>query len=451
MKVTVDNLSDCKKLLRIEEDAAAVDATIEKVTTEYMRHASFPGFRPGKAPRQMVFKAFKNDIIHEAERNLIRETLTKAREEQKLDFVSINQPEEIQFAPGQPLSYVVTVETAPDFELPEYKGLPAKREVRTITEEDVTRAIDLLRSQQSRFEPVSRPIQQGDVAVINYTGTCEGKPLTDFNPTARGLAGKDKFWIKIEQGEFLPGFTEQLIGASAGETRTVTVNFPADFVIKEVAGKTALYQVTIVEVREKKLPEADDNFAKSYGAENMAALRAGVRADLEKDLAYKQNASIRSQVVKELMSKVSIKELPESFVEEETRQIVFDIVAENRRRGISKEIIEKEKDNIHSAALASARERVKAAFVFKKIAQKEKIEVSSEDLINGMAFLASQANMELKAFIKEVQQRDGSLEKISESILTQKVIDFLAKNAKVEDVPPGTLNQDAAPALTTPE
>jgi trigger factor len=199
------------------------------------------------------------------------------------------------------------------------------------------------------------------------------------------------------------------------------------------------------------LPEADDNFAKSYGAENMAALRAGVRADLEKDLAYKQNASIRSQVVKELMSKVSIKELPESFVEEETRQIVFDIVAENRRRGISKEIIEKEKDNIHSAALASARERVKAAFVFKKIAQKEKIEVSSEDLINGMAFLASQANMELKAFIKEVQQRDGSLEKISESILTQKVIDFLAKNAKVEDVPPGTLNQDAAPALTTPE
>src|SRR4051794_7078013 len=263
--------------MRVELDSKEVDAAFESMIKDFQRSAALPGFRPGKAPRDMVVRRYEKDIQDEVKKKLIPDAYRKALDEKKLDVIGYPDIEEIQFARGQALQFAATVETAPDFELPEYKGLPAKRETTQVTEEDVEKAINLLRERQTNFQTVDRPAQKGDVAVVNYTGTSEGKPLTEIAPTAKGLTEQKNFWVNIEPTSFIPGFADQLIGAKAGEKRTVTVDFPADFVTPQLANLKGVYEVEVVEVKEKILPPVDDAFAKGFGAEGVDKLREGVR------------------------------------------------------------------------------------------------------------------------------------------------------------------------------
>jgi trigger factor len=276
-------------------------------------------------------------------------------EEQKLDVLGYPDIEEIQFGRGQALQFAATLETAPEFELPEYRGMPVKREIRTVSDEDVARAVDALRQQQLSFKTVERPAQTGDIAVVNYTGTCDGKPITETAPTAKGLTEQKSFWVEMEPGSFIPGFADQLQGAKAGDKRTVQVDFPADFVTPQLAGKKGVYDVELVEVKEKVLPEVDDAFAKSFGAESLEKLREGVRRDLENDQAYSQNKSIRGQLIQSLLNRVNF-DLPETAVAQETRNVVYDIVRENQKRGVGRAQIEQDKERIYSAATHGARQ-----------------------------------------------------------------------------------------------
>jgi trigger factor len=268
--------------------------------------------------------------------------------------------------------------------------------------------------------------------VVNYSGVCDGKPITELAPAARGLAGQKNFWIEIKKDSFIPGFGEQLVGAKAGDKRTVTVDFPADFVTKELAGKKGTYEVEVVEVKEKALPELDDAFAQSYDAENLARLREGVRADLQNELNSKKTRSLRNQVVSALLNRVNF-DLPESVVTAETRNVVYDIVRENQQRGVAKETIEAQKDEIYSVANRSAKERVKASFVFQKIAQKEGIRVLPEEINARIHLLAQNYQMPAQKFLKELERRNG-IPEIYEQLLNEKVIGFLQENARIEDV-----------------
>src|SRR5438046_3321997 len=162
MNVTVENLAPCKKLMRVEVETQKVDETFDSITKDFQRQASLPGFRPGKAPKDMVVRKYGKDIEDEVKRKLISDSYKKAVEEQKLDVLGYPDIEEIQFNRGQPLQFAATVETAPEFELPEYKGLPVKTEARSVTEEDIARALTALRQPQSTFETVERVAQTGE-------------------------------------------------------------------------------------------------------------------------------------------------------------------------------------------------------------------------------------------------------------------------------------------------
>ena len=434
MNVTVENLGPCKKLLRVEVDAPAVDATVEEITRDFQRQARLPGFRPGKAPRHLVVKAYSPQIDDEARRKLVSEGYRKAVADHKLRVVGQPDFEEIQFSRGQAFQFAVTLETAPDFELPDYKGLPVKREVAIVTESDMERALNVLREQRATYLDVARPVQDGDYVVLNYTGTCEGKPITDISPTARGLTEKKDFWVHVAPDSFIPGFTQQLVGAAGGEKRTVNVDFPADFVAPELSGRKGVYEVEIVQVKEKVLPELDDAFAQSFGAEDMARLREGVRTDLQNELNYKIKRSVREQLVTQLLGRVTC-ELPESIVLNETRNVVYDIVRENQQRGIAKEIIEREKDHIFSAANTSAKDRIKRAFVLGRIAEQEGIKAEQKEIAQRVMLLAEQYKMKPEQMIKQLRERDGFGE-IAEQIVLAKVLDFLELHAKVEEALP---------------
>ena len=444
MNVTLEHLAPCKKLLRVEIEPQKVDETFESITKDFQRQANLPGFRPGKAPKDMVVRKYAKDIEEEVKRKLISDSYKQAVEEQKLDVLGYPDIEEIQFNRGQPLQFAATVETAPQFELPDYKGLTVQREAQSVTDDDVNRAIDALRQQQVSFKTVERPVQAGDIAVVNYKGEVEGKPITEIAPTAQGLTEKQGFWIDVPSQSFIPGFAEQLVGAKAGEKKTVNVDFPADFVTPQLAGKKGVYEVEIVEVKEKVLPPVDDALAKSYGAESLEKLKEGVRRDLENELNHKVNRSIRNQLIRSLMSRVNF-DLPETAVARETKNVVYDLVQENAKRGVSREVIEKQKEQIYSAANAGAKDRVKVAFLLQKIAEKEDIKVSQQEIAQRIGHLAAMYQIPPEKFAKDLQKRNGLIE-IYDQIMNEKVLDMLQQNAKFEDVAPTAAGSEVNPS-----
>ena len=434
MNVSVENLAPCKKLVRVELDVDAVNATFDSITKEFQKQASLPGFRPGKAPRAMVEKKYDAEIKDEAKRKLIGDAYRKAIDEQKLQVVGYPDIEEVQFDRGQALQFTATVETAPDFQLPEYKQLPAELETKSVTEDDVERALDMLRGQHAEFKTAPRPLSNGDIAVVNYSGTCEGKVITELAPTAKGLTEQKNFWVETTDGSFIPGFAAQLIGASAGDKRTVNVDFPEDFVTKELQGKKGVYEVELVEVKEKVLPELNDEFAKKYGAENLEKLKEGVRKDLENELKYSQSKAIRGQIVKALLGRVNF-DLPETAVANETRNVIYDLVRQNTQRGVGRELIEKQKDEIYAAAAGNAKERVKLAFIVSRIAEQEKIEATQEDVVKRAQQLAMMYQIPIDQFVKDLQKRNG-VNELYEQVVHEKVLDLLEKNAAITEVAP---------------
>ena len=439
MNVTVENLAPCKKLVRFEVDAQAVDEAYASVTKDFVKQAKMSGFRPGKAPEAMVVRQHAKDIDEEVKRKLTGDAYRKGVKDQNLNVVGYPDIEDIQFGRVQALQFAATVEINPEFELPDYRAIPAKREPAVVTDEDVAKAIDGLRGQAADFKKVERAVQDGDYVVVNYTGTSEGKPLTEIAPTARGLTEQKGFWVEVKQGSFIPGFAIQLIGANAGDKRTVNVDFPAEFVTPELAGKKATYEVEVVEVKEKALPELTDAFAKTYGAESVEKLREGVRKDLQNEVNSRQKRSIRNQIVKSISDKVSF-DMPETTLQIEVRNVVYEMVSENQRRGVPKELIEEKKDELFNAAAGIAKERLKISYLFHKISEKEGIRADQNEMNTRITLMAQANQMAPQKFLQELEKRGGVAE-VYQQLIHEKVLDFLHENAKIEDVAAGALAQ----------
>jgi len=432
VNVTVENLAPCKKLVRVEVEAPVVDAEYDRIITEFQQHVSLPGFRPGKVPRDRVIKTFAKQIDEEVKKKLIGQHYRKALEEQKIHAVSNPDIEELQFGRGQALQFTATLETAPDFELPEYKGLPVRVPPTVVTESDMERALTVLREQRATYRDVERPVQAGDFVVSNYTGTCEGKPISDIVPTARGLTAQQNYWVHVEKDAFIPGFTEQLVGAVKGDHRSVQVEFPADFVEKALTGKKGVFEVDILQVKERALPEVDEELAKAYGAENLEKFRDGIREDLLRELKYKQRTNVRNQLLGALLGRVTC-ELPEAVVQVETRNVVYDLVRQNQERGVSRETIDEKKEEIYSFASNNAKDRIKSAFILGRIAEKEGLKASREETSQRIIALAAQYQIKVDKFVRQLQERNG-ISEIEEQIITSKVLDFLQLHAQVEEL-----------------
>lgn len=411
-----------------------VNAAFDAVTRDFQKGAQLPGFRQGKAPKHLITRSYEARIVEESRKKLIEESFRGAAQQEKLNIIATLDIEDQQFGRNQSLQFTATVEVAPDFALPNYKGLAARRELTIATDADVARALNILRDQHAQYNDVERPLQDGDIAVVNYKGTLDGQPLTEVSPTALGLTAKENFWVLIKPGSFLEGFTDPLIGAIKGDKRTVTLTLPAEFVHNELAGKTVAYEVEIVGVKEKLLPAVDEAFAKQFGAADVETLMQGIRADLQRELDFRQKRAVRDQIIKALTSQVEF-ELPESLVSNETRNLVYNVVNENQQRGVAKELIEQKRGEIYASASVNARERVKTAFILNRIAAEEKLRVDDRELTNRVLQLAQQNNVTPEKMVKAIQEKNAVGE-IRQDVLTGKVLDFLEINAKIEDVAP---------------
>jgi len=436
MNVQLENLPNCIATLRVEVPADKVSQAREAIVREYAQYAKLPGFRAGKAPRAIVETKFKNEIKEELQKRILSDSCREAIIEKNLKVLNISNVEDVEFAEDQTLRYTATVVTVPEFELPEYKGLAVKVQTADIADKDIDEAIERLREQAANFSDVTdRELAFDDFAVITYTGTIDGKPADEVVPLAKVLAKNEDFWIKLTPDTFLPGFSEKIVGAKAEETREFDLTIPEDFAVKELAGKTIHYTVTLKSIKSRTLPEVNDEFAASVvGGKTVAELRDIIKGELERQKKSEQENEKRNEIMKALLSKVEC-ELPEGMVANEARRVLDDVVRENQGRGVPDSVIAEKHQELQTTANESARERIKGTFVLLRIAQAEKITVSPQEVDQRVALLAMRYQMPVDKLRKELEKRQ-SLDSINEEILTGKTLDFLVANASVEVVAP---------------
>nr|MDQ6939784.1 trigger factor [Verrucomicrobiota bacterium] len=263
MKVEVEQQPQSVATLRIELPPDEVRKEWDAIAQNYARYARIPGYRTGKAPKPVIEKKFRKEIQDEVTKKLVSKSYHEAVAQQQLRVVSLTNLEDVEFGEDHSMRFRATVVTAPEFELPDYKSIAVEVPSADVKEEEVDAALERLREQSADFvDAPDRELAMEDFAVLDFEGAVDGIAIAELVPQAsKNLQGGKKFWLRVAPGNFLPNFCEQLVGMKRGDTRSVQVEFPAEFQVPELAGKKADYAVTLNEIKDKVLPELNDAFA----------------------------------------------------------------------------------------------------------------------------------------------------------------------------------------------
>ena len=433
MKVEVEKQPESVSTIRIELPPEEVSKEWDVIAKSFARFAKIPGYRPGKAPRSVIEKRFRKEIQDEVTKKLISKSYHDAIEQKQLRVASLTNLEDVQFGEDKSMRFQATVVTEPEFELPDYKNIPVELPDTKISEAEIGAALERVRDQSADFVDVpERGLQMEDFAVIDFEGSIEGKPISEIAPQAsKNLHGGKKFWLRLAPDNFLPKFSEQLVGQKPGDPHQVVVDFAADFPVKELAGKQASYAVTVHEIKQKILPALDDAFAdKLIKGKTLADLRHMVEHDLEHEKEHEIERAKEAQIVTYLHERAKF-DLPPSLLRNEMRRTLGELVQRNRARGIPDEMLkDKEKELIESAGSLAAH-RLKTNFILHRIAEREKIEVTREEVDLRIRQEAQRYNISTDKMRKELEDHDG-LNSFAEQILLGKTLDFLKANVSVQ-------------------
>src|SRR4051794_5522543 len=433
MKVEVENMPESVSTLRIELPPEEVTKEWDEIANSFARFAKIPGYRPGKAPRKVIEAKFRKEIQDELTRKLVSKSYRDAIEQKQLRVVSLTNVEDVEFGDDKSIRFRATVITAPEFQLPDYKNIKVEVPPTEVTDAEVDAAIERLRDQAADFADVTdRALQMGDFAVIDFDGTMDGKPLAEVAPNAsKTLHGGKKFWLRMAEDNFLPRFCEQLTGSKPNESKVVTVDFPADFPVTELAGKQAVYSVTVIEIKEKVLPAIDENFAtKLLPGKTLEDVRHLITHDIEHEKEHEVERAKEAQIVKYLHERVQF-DLPPPLLRNETRRALGELVQRNRERGITDEVLKGKEKELVEGAGGLAAHRLKTNFILSRIAEQEKIEVTREDLESQIRQEALRYNISVEKMRKELEQHER-LDALAEQILLGKTLDFLKANVSIE-------------------
>jgi trigger factor len=433
MKVEVETQPGFVSQLQIELLPEEVAKEWDAIANNFARFAKIPGYRPGKAPRAVIDKRFRREIQEEVTKKLVSKSYHEAVEQEQLRVASLTNIEDIQFGEDKSMRFRAVVVTAPEFELPNYKNTPVQLPDTNVSDAEVEAALERLRDQSADFVDVpGRGLEMGDFAVLDFEGSMDSKPISEIAPEAsKNLQGGKKFWLHVAPQNFLPNFCEQLIGQNTGETRLVIVHFAEDFAVKELAGKKADYAVTLREIKEKVLPAVDDALAtKLVPGKTLIDLRQMIERDIEHAKKHDVERAKESQIVKYLHEQIQF-ELPPALLQNETRRALAELVQRNRERGVTDEMLKQKEKELIDGAAGVAANRLKTNFILHRIAEREKIQVTKEDVDLRIRQEATRYDISPEKMRKELQQRDA-LDEVAEQILLGKTLDFLKANVSVE-------------------
>jgi trigger factor len=427
MNVKVENVEKNVVRLEIELDAAAFEDGIKKAYFKNVRKFNVPGFRKGKAPRNIIERYYGDQVFYEdAINEVFPEAYEKAVEENKLEPVERPSIDIKQIGKGENLVLTATVTVKPEVELGQYKNVEVEKKAVIVTEDDVEKEIASVADKNSRLVSVEdRAIQNDDTAVIDFEGFLDGVAF-------EGGKGED-YSLVIGSGHFIPGFEEQLVGVSAGADVDVNVTFPEDYQQKELAGKLANFKVKVKEIKVKEVPQIDDEFVKDVSEfDTLEEYKADIRKKLTESAEHKAKHETEDEVIKKVVENAKI-DIPEVMVENRIDSIVRDFDYRLRYQGLelSKylEIMGRTMEEFRSEFKERAADEVKTQLVLEKVKNTEEITATEEEINEELANLAKNYNQDVEEFKKNVSADD--MEYVNALVTSRKTIDLLVENAKI--------------------
>ena len=412
----------CRRELDLEIPVDDVTKATERVAKEIARVARVPGFRPGKAPISLIKRRFADDIKGEVLQSLVPEKVEKAVAEQKLTPVSQPQVEKLDFNEGQPLKFRAVFEVLPEFDLGTYKGLEIEMPVMDVTEEDVNKSLEETRERAAAFAPVEgRPVENGDFVQLKLVGTPEGggEPLQ-----------ADSVLCHVGAEETMEPFNENLRGTKVGDHKDFDVDYPADYPDTKLAGKKFHYAADVTGIKTKKLPELNDEFAKDVSeAGTLDELKTKIRESLEHQRDHRQKDLQRERIIAELV-KLHDFPVPESLVEHQKDVRLERVVRSLAQQGVDPRAVNVDWVTLRQRQEERAREDVKAELIIDRIASKEQIDVTEEEIQHELEHLAGHSGESAEA-IRARLTKQGTLDRMKAKLRSDKTLDWLAQNANV--------------------
>lgn len=430
MEITINKTSDCQATVTALIPAEEVTNRKDKIISSFLLNTRIPGFRPGKAPKAVIAKRYANAITEELGHQLTEEAREKALEENpSLKVLDFGTPETCLKEDGS-FSYSSTATIIPEFELPEYMGIEVSVPSTEVTDQEVEDALARYAEASAEHVVVARPSTEKDIAVIDFKTTIEGKPTAEYCGKPVGfMEGRDGHWISLEGDRFIPGLAEGLIGLAAGDTKDIVVTMKEDFPISEIQNKEVTFQCTVKEVREKQVPAiSPDLFAGTLPNKSMDEIRNIVRDNIKSNKERANDESKADQISEKLAAQLNFA-LPAELIERENENTVQRKIYAAIQNGDYE--VSKDMNAQRESCKAETERNLRVYFALQEIARREHIIATEQEMLNAIANMAQQAKEKnLKGFIRKLQ-RENRMRGINLSIVTSKVLDLLARNAKV--------------------
>ncbi len=428
MKATLKNVDQHVVELTIEVPAADVAAGIKAAVKRIASQVNVPGFRKGKAPRNVIEMNYgKEAVLNEAYDFLVNQNYTAALQENEIVPVSQPEIEQVQFEEGKDLIFKATVTKRPDVKLGDYKGLDAKKEEAKVTDEQIQEQLKNIAEQQAEMVVADKDakVETGDFAVIDFKGTVDGKAFD-------GGEGKS-YPLQIGSGNFIPGFEDQLVGAKAGDDVTVKVTFPEDYFVADLAGKEAEFATHIHDIKRKQLPELNDEFAKANSSyETIAELKADLRKKMEEDAERRAVDAYNGELIKTAVENAEV-DIPEVMVADRVEQMIQELAMSMEGRGLKLEdylkFSNKTVEELREEYKETAAENVRTDLVLDAIAVEEKIEVTPDDM-NREIFMMAQNFGANPQEVWDIIAKEGRVSMLAGSVARKKAARFIVDNAK---------------------
>ncbi len=410
-----------------------MEAEEKSLLAQFSGMAKIPGFRPGKAPANIVRKKYAKEIAGELKQRVMAKAYQDGSKEAKVNLVNVIDVAEGEISASQGANLTFTIDVRPEFVVENYKGVELEGLSEEIGDKEIEEGIDNLRRERAEFSPVEREAKQSDYVKFSHEGKIDGKPISETESIKPIYAKMPQTWEEIgsDQG-LIPGMSEKLEGLKTGDKSEIEIEFPADFTVEELQGKKAVYSVEILEVRERKLPEMDEAFFEAQKVKDLDELKERVTGWLKGQKQQARQVDLRRQLSEKLSGSVEFS-LPQSLVDAETENTMRQVVMDNMQRGIAQEELEANKDDIHAQSRQTAESRVKLQLILSQVAEKEKIEVKDEDMSQFIFNQAYQSGQAPDQFVKELKKDQNRLRTAQQTVLFDKTLEFLINEAKVSE------------------
>jgi len=428
MKASIEQITPVKKRLTVEIDAEEVNRKIEDAYKELKKRAKVDGFRPGKVPRNILERYFGEQVTQDVKRGLLSESLPQAFEETKIFPVVMPVIENESLKAGEGYKYVALMEVRPEFELKDYMGLEVEKESVSVNDETVNSQLEEIRRVNSRLKPLEedRGIRNDDCAILEYEAFEGEKPI-------EGVKAQN-FLVRVGNNQFHPEFEKSLIGLKAGQSAEITVDFEKEHSNTKLAGKRVLFKVKVTDVKLMELPELNDDFAKSLGADlnDLESLKNRIRDDIKAREEKRVDRELKRKLLDKIGATVTF-DLPESLVESEMRYAVETVKQNLLRMGSNFDKAGLTEEKVRQDFRSASEKRVKDLLILGEIARQHDLSLSEMELDEGFADLAKGIGQDPKV-IRQYYESKDLLEGFRDRLLEEKTLNYLVKGAKIREV-----------------